>query len=66
MPGDAFMVETDCPFLAPVPFRGKRAEPAHTRTTAEFIAKLRGEPFEMLAARTTATADAFFRFPSRR
>ena len=63
VPGDAFMVETDCPFLAPVPFRGKRAEPAHTRTTAEFIAALRGEPLAALAARTTATADAFFRFP---
>ena len=66
VPGDAFMVETDCPFLAPVPFRGKRAEPAHTRTTAEFIARLRGEPLETLAARTEATADAFFRFPSGR
>ena len=63
IPGDAFMVETDCPYLAPVPFRGKRCEPAHTRTTAEFIAGLRGEPLATLAARTTATADAFFRFP---
>ena len=63
VPGDAFMVETDCPFLAPVPFRGKRCEPAHTRHTAEFIAHLRGESLPDLAARTTATADAFFRFP---
>ncbi len=63
VPADGFMVETDCPFLAPVPFRGKRAEPAHTRTTAEFIAGLRGEPLATIAARTTATADAFFRFP---
>jgi len=63
VPGDAFMLETDCPYLAPVPSRGKRCEPAHTRTTAEFIAALRGEPLEALAARTTATADAFFRFP---
>jgi TatD DNase family protein len=62
---DGFMVETDCPFLAPVPYRGKRCEPAHTRATAEFIAKLRGESLDDLAARTTATADAFFRFPSR-
>ncbi len=66
VPGDAFMVETDCPFLAPVPFRGKRAEPAHTRLVAEHIARLRGEPLETLAARTEATADAFFRFPSVR
>jgi TatD DNase family protein len=64
VPADGFMVETDCPFLAPVPFRGKRCEPAHTRATAEFIARLRGEPLVDLAARTTATADAFFRFPS--
>ena len=39
-PADAFMVETDCPFLAPVPFRGKRCEPAHTRQVAEHIARL--------------------------
>jgi len=63
VPGDAFMVETDCPFLAPVPFRGKRCEPAHTRATAEFIARLRDEPLAALAARTEATARAFFRFP---
>lgn len=61
--GDAFMLETDCPFLAPVPFRGKRCEPAHTRTTAEFIARLRDEPLDQIAARTNATAAGFFRFP---
>ena len=64
IPADAFMVETDCPFLAPVPFRGKRCEPAHTRATAEFLAQLRGEALADLAARTTATADAFFRRPA--
>ena len=63
IPGDAFMVETDCPFLAPAPFRGKRCEPAHTRTTAQFIAQSRGEPLADLAARTQATAGAFFRRP---
>jgi len=62
IPGDKFMVETDCPFLAPVPFRGKRCEPAHTRQVAEHIAQLRGESIEALAARTSATAEAFFRF----
>ena len=61
--GDAFMLETDCPFLAPAPFRGKRCEPAHMRTTAAFIAQLRGEPLTTLAERTTATAAAFFRRP---
>ncbi len=65
MPVDRFMVETDCPFLAPTPFRGKRCEPAHTRTTAAEIATMRGETLEHVAAQTTATAGAFFRFPSR-
>jgi len=60
---DAFMVETDCPFLAPIPHRGKRCEPAHTRLVAEYIAQLRSEPLETLAARTSANAAAFFRFP---
>lgn len=63
LPDDSFMVETDCPFLAPVPHRGKRCEPAHTRVVAEKIAALRGEEIEEIAARTTATAEAFFRFP---
>src|SRR6188474_608361 len=59
-----FMVETDCPYLAPVPFRGKRCEPAHTRATAEHIAALRGMSLADLAAETTATAESFFRFPA--
>lgn len=62
IPAGTFMVETDCPYLAPVPFRGKRCEPAHTRDTAEFIAQLRAQPIAALAAETTATAEAFFRF----
>src|SRR6266487_2657081 len=41
-----FMVETDCPYLAPVPFRGKRCEPAHTRIVAETIAAARGISLE--------------------
>ncbi len=59
---DRFMVETDCPFLAPAPHRGQRCEPAHVRIIAERIAELRGERLEDLAARTTATAETFFRF----
>jgi TatD DNase family protein len=59
---DRFMVETDCPYLAPVPDRGKRCEPAHTRRVAEQIAQLRGVPLEEIAARTTATAQSFFKF----
>jgi len=56
------MVETDCPYLAPVPFRGKRCEPAYTRLVAESIASARGIRLEELAEATTETADKFFRF----
>jgi TatD DNase family protein len=57
-----FMVETDCPYLAPVPFRGKRSEPAHTRIVAEAIAVARGVPLEEIAEATTETAEKFFLF----
>jgi TatD DNase family protein len=57
-----FMVETDCPYLAPVPFRGKRCEPAHTRIVAETIATARGVPLQEIAEATTETAENFFRF----
>ena len=57
-----FMVETDCPYLAPVPFRGKRCEPAYTRLVAEEIARARNLPLEEIASVTTATAEQFFRF----
>ena len=57
-----FMVETDCPYLAPVPFRGKRCEPAYTRIVAEAIAAARQFPLEEIAEATTETADKFFRF----
>lgn len=62
LPPDSFMVETDCPYLAPVPFRGKRCEPAHTRLVAESIASARGVAWEELARTTTATANTFFTF----
>jgi TatD DNase family protein len=62
VPLDAFMVETDCPYLAPVPFRGKRCEPAHTRLVADSIAAARRISFEDLARATTATAEQFFAF----
>ncbi len=58
---DGYMVETDCPYLAPVPFRGKTCEPAHVKFTAEQIAKLRGEPFEKVAADTAFAAREFFK-----
>jgi TatD DNase family protein len=59
---DHFMVETDGPYLAPAPDRGKRCEPAHTRRVAEQIAMLRHVPLEEVASRTTATARDFFKF----
>jgi TatD DNase family protein len=62
VPLDKFVVETDCPYLAPVPFRGKRSEPAHTRIVAETIAAARGIPLEEVAEATTETAEKFFRF----
>ena len=62
IPLDAFMVETDCPYLAPVPHRGSRCEPAHTRLVAAQIAEVRGVDIEEIAAATTRTAESFFRF----
>lgn len=58
---DGYMVETDCPYLAPVPFRGKTCEPAYVRLTAEKIAELRGERLEKVAADTERTVREFFK-----
>jgi TatD DNase family protein len=62
LPADQMLVETDSPFLAPVPNRGKTCEPAFVADTAAFVAELRGEPVEALAAATTAN---FFRLFGR-
>ncbi len=53
IPLDRMLVETDCPFLAPVPKRGKRNEPLYVTYTARMIADLRGMPYEEIAAITT-------------
>ena len=58
IPQERLLVETDSPFLAPVPHRGKTCEPAFVADTAAFVAELRGEAFEALAEATTAN---FFR-----
>jgi TatD DNase family protein len=63
-PAGSFMIETDAPYLAPEPHRGKRNEPAYVRDTAAFIAALRGENFDELSDHTAKTAAAFFRFRS--
>ncbi|MFV1996427.1 MAG: TatD family hydrolase [Acidiferrobacterales bacterium] len=54
MPLDRMLVETDSPYLAPVPYRGKTNEPAYTRYVADFIAKLRSTSLEELSKNTTA------------
>jgi TatD DNase family protein len=62
LPLERLLVETDCPFLAPHPYRGKRNEPAYVHLVAERIAVLRGMPFEELAEATTANAQRLFGF----
>ncbi len=58
VPLEKMLVETDAPFLAPIPFRGKPNQPAYVKYVAEFIAGLRGEAFEVIAKQTT---DNFFK-----
>jgi TatD DNase family protein len=60
LPLDRLLVETDSPFLAPVPHRGKPCEPAFVADTARFLAELRGEGVEQLAAATSANFRALF------
>lgn len=55
-PADRILVETDSPYLAPVPLRGKRCEPAYVVHTARFVAGLRGVPLEELARQTSENA----------
>lgn len=61
-PLDRLMVETDSPYLAPVPFRGKKNEPGYVVETAKKIAELKGLSFEDVAHRTSQNAAAFFGF----
>ncbi|MGN3973235.1 TatD family hydrolase [Tsuneonella sp. SYSU-LHT278] len=60
LPADRILVETDSPFLAPVPHRGRPCEPAFVRDTATFVANLRGVDLEELAETTTANFFALF------
>ena len=57
------LVETDCPFLSPVPRRGKRNEPAMVRHVAERVAELRGQSLEQVARRSSANASKLFALP---
>ena len=60
IPADRLLIETDSPFLAPVPHRGKPCEPAFVADTARFLADLRGEPIEELMERTSANFFGLF------
>ena len=60
VPQERLLIETDSPYLAPVPNRGKTNEPAYTVHVAEYIAKLREISFEEVVARTTANFHALF------
>lgn len=60
VPRDRLMLETDCPYLAPVPHRGKRNEPGHTRLVAEKLAELWEEPLEATVDRVAATVRRVF------
>jgi TatD DNase family protein len=60
LPLDRLLIETDSPFLAPVPYRGRPCEPAYVADTARFLAELRGEPVERLADATSANFRALF------
>jgi len=63
IPLDRIMVETDAPFLAPLPYRGKRCEPAFVKETSSCIARVRGIQPAAFAAQTTINAEGFFGLP---
>jgi TatD DNase family protein len=60
VPSDRILIETDCPFLAPVPQRGKRNEPAFVRHVAETVARVRDISLETLSQQTTNNACQLF------
>jgi TatD DNase family protein len=63
LPADRILIETDAPFLAPVPHRGKRNEPAMVQQVAERLAEIRGVNYETMALTTTENFHRFFRAP---
>ncbi|MCC7103765.1 MAG: TatD family hydrolase [Chloroflexi bacterium] len=65
VPPDRLVLETDCPYLSPVPRRGQRNEPANVALTATKVAELRGISLGALAEQTTRNACALFRLPTQ-
>jgi TatD DNase family protein len=65
LPLDSLLVETDAPFLTPVPFRGKRNEPGYVRYTAQKVAEIKKIPFEKVAEATTENALRVFRLKGK-
>lgn len=63
IPLDKLLIETDCPFLTPQPYRGKRNEPSNVSFVAEKIGEIRGVPTDVVAEHTTANAAQLFRLP---
>lgn len=61
IPLEKILIETDCPYVAPIPHRGKRNEPAYVKYVAQKIAELRGLPFEEVAEKTTKNARKLFK-----
>lgn len=62
VPDELLLVETDSPFLAPQPVRGRRCEPAYVKMTAEVVAEARGVDYDALDALVTANAERVFRW----
>ncbi len=65
IPLDRLLIETDCPYLTPIPYRGRRNEPAYVRLVAERIAQVRGMSPDALGAHTTRNAIELFRLPAQ-
>jgi len=59
-PLEQIILETDCPYLAPVPYRGKRCEPAYVKEISEVVASVKQCSLEDLSRVTCATAERFF------
>ena len=64
VPSNRLLVETDCPYLAPQPMRGKRNEPAYVTEVVRTLSEVRGDPFEVVARQTNDNAAALFDLPA--